>query len=121
MKRKQFLTWLAAGLPIAALAGKQALAAITRENGHVTSIGPDTVAITGNPTQFQVNGGIPAPCNSVGSSVSFEIDLADREPIATNVVCEFQSPPRSDDDGGDAGDAAGGDGGGGGDGAGDGN
>ena len=113
MKRNKFLLWLAAGLPIAALGRKRLLAALTREQGEVTSISPDTVAITGNPTQYQVSGGIPAPSNVVGSQVSFDIELSEREPIATNVLPT--SPPPSGGGGdagaGDGGDAAGGDGG----------
>ena len=76
------------------------LAAITNETGTVVSTDPDpqTVRVNLSPTSYPVDGGIPAACNSVGSSVTFNIDLADIDPRASGVACVTVAPPPSDVD-----------------------
>ena len=65
-----------------------AMAAVTNETGTVTSaVSPQTVTLDSGPGPFPVDGGFPAACNNVGDPVTFDIDLADIEPRASNVAC----------------------------------
>ena len=73
-------------------------AAITVETGTVISTAPDKVRADVNGIVYPVDGGIPVACNSVGSFVTFDIDLADIEPRASGVACVTVAPPPSDVD-----------------------
>ena len=64
-----------------------AMAAVTNETGTVTTVATDTVTTDSGAGPFPVDGGFPAACNSVGSPVTFNIDLDDIEPRASGVAC----------------------------------
>ena len=77
------------GLLVVSLAAfaSVALAAVTNETGTVATLNYDSVSIDGDATQYGVDGGIPEACRTVGSAVTFDIDLGAQNPQASNVKC----------------------------------
>ena len=76
-------------------------AAVTNETGTVSGVNPDLVRIDPFTVDYPVDGGFPAACNTMGSPVTFYIDLDDIDPRASGVACVAVAPPPSDQDNND--------------------